>query len=177
VVVELLSSRRVAQLRADRWTYPDVGRTGGDLPTGYRTFRRTAILPLGGDFGAATRELFTWEVQRRAGLRVAASDERVEPDSVAILGFGVEPLAMRAPCRVVYVIDEPRRRGFAYGTLPGHPESGEEAFILEQRDDGTTALNIIAFSRPASILAKLAGPIGRIVQDAMTTRYLRALGA
>jgi hypothetical protein len=56
---------------------------------------------------------------------------------------------MRAPCRVVYVIDEPRRRGFAYGTLPGHPESGEEAFVLEQRDDGTIASNIIAFSRPA----------------------------
>ena len=35
------------------------------------------------------------------------------------------------PCRVVYVIDEPSRRGFAYGTLPGHPESGEEAFIVE----------------------------------------------
>ena len=94
-----------------------------------------------------------------------------------MLGFGVEPLAMRAPCRVVYVIDEPRRRGFAYGTLPGHPESGEEAFILDHRDDGTIAFNIIAFSRPASILAKLAGPIGRIVQDAMTRRYFRALGA
>jgi uncharacterized protein (UPF0548 family) len=106
---------------------------------------------------------------------VAASDERVEPDSVVILGFGIKPLAMRAPCRVVHVIDEPRRRGFAYGTLPGHPESGEEAFILEQRDDGTIAFTIIAFSRPASILAELAGPIGRIVQDAMTTRYLRAL--
>ena len=30
---------------------------------------------------------------------------------------------LRAPCRVVYVIDEPDVRGFAYGTLPGHPES------------------------------------------------------
>jgi uncharacterized protein (UPF0548 family) len=33
---------------------------------------------------------------------------------------------IRVPCRVVYVLDEPERRGFAYGTLPGHPESGEE---------------------------------------------------
>jgi uncharacterized protein (UPF0548 family) len=30
------------------------------------------------------------------------------------------------PCRVVYVVDEPRRAGFAYGTLPGHPEIGGE---------------------------------------------------
>ncbi|SIP67631.1 hypothetical protein BN9982_740001 [Mycobacterium tuberculosis] len=33
---------------------------------------------------------------------------------------------LRAPCRVVYVIDEPDVRGFGYGTLPGHPVSGEE---------------------------------------------------
>jgi uncharacterized protein (UPF0548 family) len=42
---------------------------------------------------------------------------------------------MRAPCRVIYTITEPRRKGFAYGTLPGHPESGEEAFTISQCDD------------------------------------------
>src|ERR1700730_1801939 len=100
MVVELLSSRRVAELREDRWTYPDVGRTRRDLPAGYRTIRRTATLPLSSDFEAATRELFTWEVQRRAGLRVAASDERGEPDSVVLLGFCIGPLAMRGARRV-----------------------------------------------------------------------------
>jgi uncharacterized protein (UPF0548 family) len=75
------------------------------------------------------------------------------------------------------VIDEPHRRGFAYGTLPGHPESEEEAFVLTRRDDGGTTFTITAFSRPVSIPAKLAGPLGRRVQDAVTHRYLRAFGA
>ena len=46
----------------------------------------------------------------------------------------------KVPARVVYVIDEPLRKGFAYGTLPGHPETGEEAFIVEYRDDDSVWL-------------------------------------
>jgi uncharacterized protein (UPF0548 family) len=32
-------------------------------------------------------------------------------------------------------VDEPGRRGFAYGTLPGRPETGEEAFVVEKTND------------------------------------------
>jgi uncharacterized protein (UPF0548 family) len=49
---------------------------------------------------------------------------------VVILGIVVGPLRMRALCRVIYTITAPRRKGFAYGTLPGHPECGEEAFTI-----------------------------------------------
>lgn len=89
------------------------------------------------------------------------------------LGLGAG--SVRIPCRVAYVIDEPTLRGFAYGTLPGHPESGEERFVLEQHPDGTITLKITAFSRPASRLAVLGGPFTRMVQQGMTSRYLRAL--
>jgi uncharacterized protein (UPF0548 family) len=82
---------------------------------------------------------------------------------------------VKIPCRVLEVIDEPRRQGFAYGTLPGHPEAGEERFILEQLDDGHILFTITAYSRPASTLAKAAGPISRAAQSFMTQRYLRAL--
>jgi uncharacterized protein (UPF0548 family) len=58
---------------------------------------------------------------------------------------------------VTYVLDEPRHKGFAYGTLPGHPERGEEAFALELHDDGAVTFTITAFSRPASLLAKAGG--------------------
>lgn len=75
----------------------------------------------------------------------------------------------------MYVVDEARLRGFAYGTLPGHPESGEERFVLQQHRDGRIELTIAAFSRPASALAKLGGPVSRKAQDVMTARYLRAL--
>jgi uncharacterized protein (UPF0548 family) len=40
------------------------------------------------------------------------------------------------------VINEPKVRGFAYGTLPGHPESGEGRFLLEQHSDRTITIAI-----------------------------------
>ena len=84
-------------------------------------------------------------------------------------------LGLRAPVRVVYVVDEPARRGFAYGTLPGHPESGEEAFVVEISEGGSIVLTITAFSRPATRLARAAGVLGRRVQSRITDRYLSAL--
>jgi len=76
---------------------------------------------------------------------------------------------------VVGVIDEARREGFSYGTLPGHPEAGDEQFLLELRDDGRIDFTITAFSRPASTFAKLGGPGSRAAQRYMTQRYLNAL--
>jgi uncharacterized protein (UPF0548 family) len=75
----------------------------------------------------------------------------------------------------VYAVDEPRRRGFAYGTLPGHPENGEEAFVIEHHDDDAVSFTITAFSRPATRLARIAGPLGRIAQRRITARYLRSI--
>ncbi|MGH3877645.1 MAG: DUF1990 family protein [Actinophytocola sp.] len=170
-----LTRTRAAALRAERLTYAEVGATAGDLPRGYRVIDRTVRLPAV-DFEAAAYDLFRWRVQERAGLRVAASDARVVPDAVVELRIGLGPVSVRAPCRVVYVVDEPHRRGFAYGTLPGHAESGEEAFVLERQEDGTTTFTITAFSRPASLLTRCAGPFGRGVQDLVTSRYLRAFG-
>lgn len=144
------------------------------LPAGYRITNVTRRLPPGTDFDQAARALLTWQVHARAGLAVAASDQRVTPGGVVRLRLGVGRLALVAPCRVVYLIDEPHRRGFAYGTLPGHPECGEESFVLDRGGDAMT-FTITAFSRPASTLAKLAGPFGALVQDIATRRYLNAI--
>ncbi len=46
---------------------------------------------------------------------------------------------------------------------------------MELATDGTVSFEITAFSRPATSLARLAGPLGRQVQSAVTRRYLRAL--
>jgi uncharacterized protein (UPF0548 family) len=62
--------------------------------------------------------------------------------------------------------------------LPGHPESGEEAFAVERdRSDGATTVRIEAFSRPAETLSRLGGPLTRLVQRMATDRYLAALSA
>ncbi len=102
-------------------------------------------------------------------------EELVRPGDSAILRVGVGPLRLPAPVRVVYVVDAPRRRGFAYGTLPGHPEEGEESFVVEHRDDDSVWLTVRSLSRPAHPLLWLVYPVLRLVQAAVTRRYLAAL--
>ncbi|NQX13652.1 DUF1990 domain-containing protein [Microbacteriaceae bacterium VKM Ac-2855] len=80
-----------------------------------------------------------------------------------------------APVRVVYVIDEPDEVGFAYGTLAGHPESGEESFVVEKRADDSVWIVIRVFSKPSSRLYRLGAPVLRRVQKSITKKYLRAL--
>lgn len=99
----------------------------------------------------------------------------LRPGDSAWLGIPVGPLRFRFPARVVYVVDEPNRRGFAYGTLPGHAERGEEAFLVQRGDDGAVSVVIRAFSRPAHLGWWLVGPALRIAQAVFTARYLRAL--
>lgn len=161
--------------RADL-TYGEVGGTRGDLPTGYQHLRRSRVVGVGVDcFRDASSTLLEWEMHRRAGVSVRASSESVTDGAVAVLRLGWGLLGVNAPVRVVYVIDEEHRKGFAYGTLPGHPESGEEAFVVELRDGGEVEFTISAFSRPASWLARAGGPVARAVQRWATHRYLRAL--
>lgn len=93
----------------------------------------------------------------------------------AQLGIPFGPFTITAPVRVVYVIDEANRIGFGYGTLKGHPESGEESFVVEKRDDDSVWLTIRAFFRPSTWYYRLARPILRRKQATFTKRYLRAL--
>lgn len=89
---------------------------------------------------------------------------------------GVGPLS--GVCRVVYVVDEPNRCGFAYGTLPGHPESGEEFFgVRFDAADGTVYAQIVAFSRPWRWWSKAGSRIASVVQRRITDKYLAALVA
>ena len=155
------------------FTYPEVGATASDHPAGYHSFTRTRTLKRT-DFDAAASELMTWQVQSRAGLRVAPTAE-IAPGVDVTMYLGPGRLSLTIPCRVVYVVDEPDRKGFAYGTLPGHPETGEEAFVLQRRADGQIDFTVSAFSRPATLLTKLGGPFGRLMQRLMTNRYLSAL--
>jgi len=99
----------------------------------------------------------------------------VVPGDSVVLSIPFGPFQVTAPARIVYVVDELSRKGFAYGTLRGHPESGEESFIVEQTDDGSVWLEISAFSRPASAIWWLAYPVLRLSQAYYTRRYFEAL--
>jgi uncharacterized protein (UPF0548 family) len=60
--------------------------------------------------------------------------------------------------------------------LPGHPERGVESFVVQRHADGSVVFTIQAVSRPASLLARIGGPLTRRAQLTMIDRYLRAAG-
>ena len=172
-MVSDLDDRLEVDLCSAPFTYPEVGATASlELPAGYSHLHRARNLPSDA-FDEAAERLMTWQVHEGAGLRVAASGPRVEPDTVVEMFLGPRWLGIRAVCRVVYVINELDRVGFGYGTLPGHAESGEESFVIERRGD-TVRFVVRAFSNAASRLSRLGGPLTSKVQVVMAERYLRA---
>lgn len=165
------------ELASAAFTYSEQGRTAArPLPSAYQHVQRTTVIGSGRQqFERATDALFTWRMHRLAGMTVTASSPRADPGVVATLRIGWRPLTVTAPVRVVYAVQDPKVKGFAYGTLPGHPESGEEAFLVRLTGLGDVLFEIVAFSRPATVLARTGGPLTRSVQRLITDRYVRAL--
>ena len=160
--------------RAAHVTYAEIGATEGTMPPGYRHDRRVVDLP-GGEavFRRAADGVFQWQPQRSVGATVTPDDPPVEGATV-IVTVRVGLLFALAPCRIVRVIDGPDRYGFAYGSLPGHPEEGEESFVVERRE-GRTSFVVTAFSRWAEPLARLGGPVTRAVQLRTMRGYVEGL--
>jgi uncharacterized protein (UPF0548 family) len=126
-------------------------------------------------FQRAVAGLKAWEAHRLPGVRVFPDDQEIRTGATVVVTLGAPIVALAAPCRIVSVIDGQTRWGFAYGTLPGHPEEGEEAFVVSMSPDETVRFEIEAFSRPGDRLVRLSGPIGRGIQKGGTGGYLRAL--
>ena len=164
---------RLGDLATLQLTYRDVGATAGPLPDGYHHVRKSAVIGRGRPrFEDAAAKVMRWGMLRGAGVRVEASSEVAAVGSEVLVGIG----PLRAPCRVVYVIDEEDRRGFAYGTLPGHPESGEELFaVRHNRVTEEVYAEVVAFSRHGTWWSKLGSPVTSLAQRIITSRYLTAL--
>ncbi|MDY7090077.1 MAG: DUF1990 domain-containing protein [Actinomycetota bacterium] len=154
-------------------TYTEVGATRTErMPPGYTHVVRDEVIGRGrAAYERAVDALHDWRMHRAAGFRIVRGGERAAEGVDIVLRF----YGMTVPCRVVYVVDEPNRAGFAYGTLPGHPEHGEEAFIVVLTPDDEVRFQIRAFSRPATLLTRLGGPIARLGQRYATGRYVKAL--
>ena len=165
------------RLAGTPFTYAEVGATrNGPLPAGYAHLEESAVVGTGpAALERAATALFDWRAQRGLGLRVRASGPACEPGTVVVLTAGLPRLGYDIPCRVVWARTEGDERGFAYGTLPGHPESGEEAFTVALLPGGEVVFRTRVFSRLSGPLARLGGPVSRLVQRAALTRYAAAI--
>lgn len=164
---------KLSDLAGRAMTYPEVGATAADLPAGYRHVQATRRIGRGRRrFEQAAESVLRYGMLRGAGLRVDATTEvaQVGSDVLGRLGPFV------APCRVVYVLDEANRRGFAYGSLPGHAVRGEELFAVRyEPSDGAVYAEVAAFSQPATWWSRLGSPVLRLAQSLVTRRYLGAV--
>jgi uncharacterized protein (UPF0548 family) len=158
-------------------TYREIGATlTGERPQGFHHDRYEIVLGQGPTtFQRAVTGLKTWKAHRLPGMGVFPGDQVIRTGATVIVTVGTPIVALAVPCRIVSVIDGQTRWGFAYGTLPGHPEQGEEAFLISVAPDRIVRFEIEAFSRPGDPLVRLSGPIGRGIQIGGTRGYLRAL--
>ena len=113
-----------------------------------------------------------------------ALDQLYSPDGTPYLSAGTSvllqgawsPMKIQTRHRVIYVLREERRMGFALGTLDESPVIGEELFTVEWRDDDTVwsvvrTVTAIPHSRFSSIRA----PFIRSRQFVQLRQYVRAL--
>ena len=164
----------LARCAAKKLTYDPVGGSLTSVePPDLHRHHWHADLNSPEAFERASDALRSWEMHRGAGILVLA-------DGPIEVGTNV---AMRAPlpagyvdvtCRIVAVIDEPNRYGFAYGTLPAHVERGEEAFVVT-RDGEASRFDVDAISRPLDPVSRRMPYVADRLQDRAVRRYLSTM--
>ncbi len=151
------------------FSYAAVGATAKTPPADYAVDRTRIKLGEGEPvFQAAKAALRRWEQFQLGWVEAWSPDTPIRSgEVVAVMGHAFGWWWSNA-CRIVYVVDESgpiSKFGFAYGTLPGHVESGEERFLIEwDRSDDSVWYDILAFSRPNHLLTRLGYPLVRRLQ-------------
>ncbi|MBA4104360.1 MAG: DUF1990 domain-containing protein [Pirellula sp.] len=166
----------------------------GELPAGYAVDRLSVELGRGGElFEAARRGIEAWTQFDLGWCEAWPRESPIRSGEVVAVVARSLGLWWTNATRIAYVVDEGgeetlssdlplrsgipplappfegegsrARFGFAYGTLPGHVEMGEELFLVEW-DRVTDAVNysILAFSRPRHPLARIGRPLVRRLQ-------------
>jgi uncharacterized protein (UPF0548 family) len=162
------------------FSYTTAGMTRAPAPGGFNVDHNRVRLGEGADtFARAKQALQEWGMFDLGWVKLFWPDSPIEVGTVVAvvvrhLGFW----SLNA-CRIVYVINEDgpvRKYGFAYGTLPGHMESGEELFSIQwRRDDDSVFCDILAFSKPRHILARIGYPLSRMMQKRFAKDSLQAV--
>lgn len=169
------------RIAAGELNYDGIGATEhGLLPPHLEPIVTRAYL---GEGDATYRRIadgiLTWRLQTGAGLRVRAESDAVVSGTRVVSGFGVGPFRISAPCEVVWVRQPlrgggPQSAGFGYGTLPGHPVRGEEAFEVEIDGSGRVTITITAFGTPSNWFYAAGRPLTKWARSRITSRYIES---
>lgn len=97
------------------FSYPEVGQTrNSEAIDGYRMTDLTRMVGTGIEaFRRSVECVVSFDMHRAAGLDVMADSSSATEGGNLLLGLPVGPFKLRAPCRVVYVIEASNTGGFA----------------------------------------------------------------
>lgn len=129
------------------------------------------------DFEYACDALRGWEQFRLGWLAVFPHDAPADPGTTLVVRIRHMGFWSLNGARVVSREESPGCRfAVAYGTLTNHAEQGEELFEVSfDAETGAVRYRIRAISRPRSRLARVGGPIVRLLQARARTESLHAM--
>jgi uncharacterized protein (UPF0548 family) len=169
----------LAQQSEQPFSYKAVSASRTVPPKGYVVDHRRIRLGEGeATFQAACAALQRWQMFQLEWVELYSPETPIVEGAVVAVLARVWGLWWLNACRIVYLIDEQaeiRKVGFAYGTLPGHAESGEERFTIEWHPDNSVWYDLLAFSKANHWLAKLAYPLARRMQKRFGVESLQAM--
>ena len=110
------------------------------------------------------------------------ADQRFDADGTPYVAGGttirvagrVGGLNADAELRVIFAVEEPRRIGFALGTVGGSVVSGEESFMVDWRDSDEVWFTVRAFDAPSALAYRIPALVRRRRRE-LFSRYLRAI--
>lgn len=143
-------------------TYSQVGVTQrSQCPEGFTPNEWTAIIGNGEHaFESAKEAIKSYSMLQLSWLQRVGPLAPIAADSIVCTlarQFGVYSLNV---AKIVYVEDESSNRfSFGYGTTAEYPLVGEERFTVSLNEStGDVSFEIFSFSRPNSLLMRLAWP-------------------
>lgn len=152
------------------FSYAEVGASRKQSPpAGYPINYYRGMLGTGDKtFEHAVSAMRSWEMYNLSWTKLCWPETPIkEGEVVAVLAQHLGLWSLNA-CRIIYTLQEDgdsRRYGFAFGTLPGHVEEGEERFTVEWDSNSNTVwYELFAFARPKPLLAQLGYPLVRLIQ-------------
>ena len=168
--------RTLAAAEAAELSYDHPGSTlrEGSIPG---VADRWFALEVRGELAVAAAALRRWVPHSGIRARIHPTNAAIEVGATLLVVAPFGPFEMAVPDRIVAVVDEPTRFGFAYGTLAGHAEAGEELFLAEQVAQSRLRLTVRVHARPATLSARLGAPLVTLLQRVAARRYLNAWAA
>lgn len=169
----------LAGQRAQPYTYEPAGCTRDERPPeGYAVDHNRQPLGTGAaTFERAKQAVRSWRMFPAPWTAIEPVHAPIETGTTVAVHVRILGLWWLNAARIVYTIDEPRRFGFAYGTLPRHAEAGEERFLVERLDDDTVWYDVLAYSRPRHPLARAGYPMTRRYQKRFGTESKASMAA